>query len=113
MSQSIPAWASSLLVPLGAGGLVGFAAGYALKKILKLLLLVAGTILLMLAAAVEYLQGKGVITIQVNYDVLNAWVSLASAWEISQLSVVTSWFLQMGAGLAGLTGGFAVGFYRG
>ncbi|MGA2626635.1 MAG: FUN14 domain-containing protein [Candidatus Bathyarchaeia archaeon] len=113
MSQSIPSWSSSLLVDLGTGGIVGFAVGYALKKILKLLLLVAGTVLLILTATIEYLQGKGIVTIQVNHDVLNAWISSASAWGMNQLTVVTGWVFQLGAGLTGLTGGFAIGFYKG
>lgn len=113
MSQSIPAWSSSLLVDLGIGGLVGFAVGYALKKILKLLLLVAGTVLLLLTSAIEYLQGKGIVTIQVNYDVLNAWIFSAAAWGMSHLSTLTGWIFQVGAGVTGLTGRFAIGLYKG
>jgi uncharacterized membrane protein (Fun14 family) len=113
MSQSIPAWSSSPLLDLGVGGLVGFAIGYALKKILKLLLLVAGTVLLILAATIEYLQRKGMVTIQINYDVLNAWISSATAWGMSQLGAVTGRVLQAGAGVTGLTGGFAIGLYKG
>jgi uncharacterized membrane protein (Fun14 family) len=112
MSQSIPPWSSSLFVDLGTGGVVGFAVGYALK-ILKLLLLVTGTVLLILTAAIEYLQGKGIVGIQVNYDVLNAWISSASAWGMNQFSAVTAGVLQLGAGVTGLTGGFAIGFYKG
>jgi uncharacterized membrane protein (Fun14 family) len=89
MSQSIPPWSSSLLVDLGTGRIVGFAVGYAMKKILKLLLLVTGTVLVILTAAIEYLQGKGIVAIPVNYDVLNAWISSVAAWGLSQLSAVT------------------------
>jgi uncharacterized membrane protein (Fun14 family) len=113
MSQSIPGWSPSLLVDLGTGGIVGFAVGYALKKILKLLLLVTGTVLLILTATIEYLRGKGIVGIQVNYDALNAWISSASAWGMSQLSTVTAGVFQLGAGVTGLTGGFAIGFYKG
>jgi len=113
MSQSISAWSSSLLVDLGTGGIVGFAVGYALKKILKLLLLVAGTVLLILTATIEYLQRSGIVAIQVNYDVLNAWISSVSAWGMNQLSAVTAGVFQLGVGVTGLTGGFAIGFYKG
>jgi len=113
MSQSIPASPASLLVDLGTGGVVGFAAGYALKKILKLLLFITGTVLIILTATIEYLQEKGILTIQVNYDILNAWISSWLAWEMSQLSSVTGWLFQMGAGVTGLTGGFAIGFCKG
>jgi uncharacterized membrane protein (Fun14 family) len=83
-----------------------------LKKILKLLLLVTGTVLLILTATIEYLQGKGIVAIQVNYDVLNAWISSAPAWGMNQLSAITGWFFQVSAGVTGLTGGFAIGFYN-
>lgn len=113
MSQTIPASSSSLLADLGIGGLVGFTMGYALKKLLRFLLLVTGTALLILASTIEYLQGKRIVTIQVNYDVLHAWISSALVWVTSQLSTVTGWILHVSAGVTGLTGGFAVGFYKG
>jgi uncharacterized membrane protein (Fun14 family) len=84
-----------------------------LKKILKLLLLVIGTVLLILTAAIEYLQSSGIVAIRVNYDVLNTWISSAAAWGLNQVSVVTSEVFQLGAGVTGLTGGFAIGFYKG
>jgi len=84
-----------------------------LKKILKLLLLVAGTMFLILTATIEYLQGKGIVTIQVNYEVLNAWISSTAIWVTSQLTAVTAGVFQLGADVTGLTGGFAIGFYKG
>ncbi|HDD26135.1 MAG TPA: hypothetical protein ENF75_03500 [Acidilobales archaeon] len=55
---------TAVIFQLGFGGLTGFAVGYALKKLLKLALIVAGLIVI----TVIYLQWKGIIT--VNYDKL-------------------------------------------
>ncbi len=60
--------AEDLLTPIlfqvGGGTVLGFAAGYAAKKILKLALLVIG----LLTGALIFLEYKGVIS--VNYDAL-------------------------------------------
>ncbi|RLE50062.1 MAG: hypothetical protein DRJ31_02715 [Candidatus Methanomethylicota archaeon] len=53
---------SSLIAQLGFGGLVGFVVGYAVKKILKLMLILLG----LYAASLAYLAHRGFITI--NYD---------------------------------------------
>jgi len=55
---------SPLVYQLGIGGILGFFAGYAIKKLTKLVAAVIGTLALLLI----YLGYEGIITI--NYDVL-------------------------------------------
>ena len=55
---------TAIIFQLGFGGLTGFAVGYALKKLFKLALIIAGLIVI----TVTYLQWKGIVT--VNYDKL-------------------------------------------
>ncbi|RJS93403.1 hypothetical protein CW705_01625 [Candidatus Bathyarchaeota archaeon] len=55
---------SPLVYQLGIGGILGFFAGYAIKKLTKLVAAVIGTLALLLI----YLGYEGIIAI--NYDVL-------------------------------------------
>jgi len=54
----------NILYQLGGGFIMGFAVGYALKKLVKLALVVLGIFVM----ALLYLSNKGII--DVNYDVL-------------------------------------------
>ncbi len=54
---------------LGIGGIGGFIAGYALKKLLKIVVIIAGLFVL----ALVYLSYKGILT--VNYEELGNLVS--------------------------------------
>lgn len=55
---------SPIIYQLGAGGILGFVAGYAIKKLLKILAVIAG----LFALALIYLGYTGIIS--VNYDKL-------------------------------------------
>jgi len=62
---------SALAYQLGIGGIGGFIAGYALKKLMKIVAIVIGIFVL----ALVYLGYKGIITI--NYEELGNGVSSA------------------------------------
>ncbi len=62
-TQTADIW-TIVLFQLGGGGVLGFAAGYAVKKLLKLIMIVVGVFVLGLLA----LEYKG--WIKVNYDAL-------------------------------------------
>jgi uncharacterized membrane protein (Fun14 family) len=102
-----------LLTNLGVGGIAGFAIGFALKKILKLLLVAVGTLLLVLTGGVEYLESKGILTVQVNSDAFNAWLASSATWTAGQLNGASAGILNLGVGVTGLAGGLALGFYKG
>ena len=55
---------SPIIYQLGAGGILGFVAGYAIKKLLKILAVIAG----LFALALIYLGYTGIIS--VNYEKL-------------------------------------------
>ncbi|RLF23175.1 MAG: hypothetical protein DRN15_06895 [Thermoprotei archaeon] len=58
-----------VLTQMGFGGAIGFLVGYAIKKLLKVLAIIAGLIFLMLL----YLEYSGVI--EVKYEKLYEWTS--------------------------------------
>jgi uncharacterized membrane protein (Fun14 family) len=60
--ESLP----SLAMPIGAGGTIAFIAGYAARKIMKVLIVLAGVGII----EVIWLQSKGILA--VDYDKLNA-----------------------------------------
>jgi uncharacterized membrane protein (Fun14 family) len=70
---------------LGFGGIAGFAVGYALKKILKLLLIVAGIFIGIELKFLYWLQSIGAITVTVNYNALSAIGTNAVAWGTAEL----------------------------
>lgn len=91
---------------LGVGGFGGFAVGYALKKLSKLVLFVIGLFLLILI----YLNVKGIIGI--NYAAL--WNALNST--LGSLSSTFSWFVSAVSVLpfaASFLAGFALGMKAG
>jgi len=57
---------------LGFGGIAGFAIGYALKKILKLMIIVVGILTGIELAFLYWLQSLGAISITVNDGVLSS-----------------------------------------
>ncbi len=59
----------SNIIPFAGSGLVGYAIGFALKKILKLMLIIVGFLLGMLFVAVQLLQKYGYVS-TVNCDYL-------------------------------------------
>ena len=92
------------LIDVTTGGLVGFAAGYAAKRIAKLMILLLGFLVLLL----EFLQSAQVI--RVDYDALLALGQGVSVnvSSLNQLLLGTS--VTIGAGFAA---GFTLGLYKG
>jgi uncharacterized membrane protein (Fun14 family) len=60
---------TGLVAQIGVGGILGFLVGYALKKVAKLLMVLAGILVMVLA----YLGLRGVIT--VNFEALESLIS--------------------------------------
>ena len=86
------------------GGVVGYASGYALKKVGRIILLSLGSLLMIL----QYLQWEGVITI--NYRALESLLSslLSRAVELQEVILGASNLLGFG-----FASGFALGLYKG
>jgi uncharacterized membrane protein (Fun14 family) len=94
---------SPFLTTFGFGGLVGFLIGFVIKKIFKILAVVAGIFL----AALMYLEQQGIVNI--NWDKLNvAYHGVLST--VTVLPVTTN----LGIPLTGsMATGFAIGFMKG
>jgi uncharacterized membrane protein (Fun14 family) len=89
---------------LGAGYLGGFFLGWSLRKFIKLTLLVAGGLVVMLAA----FQGLG--WFEVNWPAVEEHLQLSLSWLQGQASTfktfITGYLPSAGAGTAGLVVGF-------
>jgi uncharacterized membrane protein (Fun14 family) len=102
---------SPTLFSIGSGGVVGFLIGFAIKKAMKILAIIAGAFF----AALIYLQSQRIINI--NWDTLQS-VSQSALTTISalltdtgQISAIT---VNLGIPLTGgLSAGFAVGLMKG
>ena len=96
---------------LGGSGLVGYAVGFALKKILKILLIIAGAFIGLELGFLYWLQSIGAVTVTVNYNALSSVGTNAIAWGTSQLGGLVTFggtITFLGAGFAaGLALGFA------
>jgi uncharacterized membrane protein (Fun14 family) len=91
-----------VLYQLGVGALGGFVIGFAVKKAMKLLIVLAGFFLLILI----YLGFSGVIT--VNFDKLAD--AVRELFGLGQEA--SSWLIPIISSLP-LTGGFLTGFFLG
>ena len=92
---------------LAAGGLAGFAVGYAAKKLLKLALIILGLFLL----AVGYLNYKGVV--QVSMADVVGFAEAKLAWLLGEAGGLLD-FLASNAGFGtGFTGGLILGLKKG
>jgi len=92
---------------LAAGGLAGFAVGYAAKKLLKLALIIFGLFLL----AVGYLNYKGVV--QVSMADVVAFAEEKLRWILSEMGGLLD-FIASNAGFgAGFVGGLILGLKKG
>jgi len=98
MSALLP----SLVYQLGIGGVGGFLAGYAIKKISKLILVLIGLLVIFLL----YLGTQGIIGI--NYEAL--WDALASLLDFA--GQAATWLIGL-ISLLPAIGSFAVGFLLG
>jgi uncharacterized membrane protein (Fun14 family) len=102
---------SPTLFSVGAGGVIGFLAGFAIKKIIKILAVIAGIFF----AALIYFQSQNLIN--VNWDKIEAMTqsgitTLASTLtDTGQISTIAG---NLGIPLTGgLAAGFAFGFLKG
>ena len=73
----------SFATPLGIGGLVGFFIGYAVRKIIKLIFVLAG----LGFAFVLFLQSKGILN--VDYQKLDAFAQNMTSTIINSTSTTT------------------------
>jgi len=97
----------NFLGQVGAGGLAGFAVGYAAKKILKLALLILGLFIL----AIGYLNYQGIV--QVSMEDLVSWAEAQLGSLSSQLGGLVN-FIAANSGLgAGFIGGLILGLKKG
>jgi uncharacterized membrane protein (Fun14 family) len=92
-----------IVYQLGAGGITGFVAGYAIKKITKLILIVIG-IFVMVLIYLDYVTG----IIQVNYSKL----ADAVAGLVGKAGGASSLLVAIIAHLP-LAGSFLLGFFVG
>jgi uncharacterized membrane protein (Fun14 family) len=67
---------SPTLFSIGSGGVMGFIIGFAIKKVMKILAIIAGVFF----AALIYLQSQGIINI--NWDKLQS----GSQWTITTIA---------------------------
>jgi uncharacterized membrane protein (Fun14 family) len=102
---------SPVLFSIGSGGVIGFLAGFAIKKVMKILAVVVGVFF----AALIYLQSQTIINI--NWDKLQS-VSqsivttiASSLTDTGQVSAIAG---NLGIPLTGgLAAGFAIGLAKG
>ncbi len=102
MSELIP----PVIYQLGVGAICGFIIGFAIKKAIKLLMIIAGFFLLILV----YLGYSGVITI--NFEKLLQAVGNLLSWgqqAADWLTIIISTLPLTGSFILGLILGFKVG----
>ncbi|HLN45626.1 MAG TPA: FUN14 domain-containing protein [Candidatus Sulfotelmatobacter sp.] len=91
-----------LVYQLGLGGIGGFVAGFAVKKITKLFIIIVG----LFVAALLYLSVKGIINI--NYTAL--WNTIANGLGVA--GAAAGWIVSI-VSLIPFAGSFGVGFLLG
>ncbi len=92
---------------LGVGFLLGLAAGYALKKIAKLALIIAGLLIL----ALLVLEYKGFIT--VDYTLLERFTAKVLEWLKLELAGLVGFVSSNVPFAGGFLAGFALGLKKG
>lgn len=98
---------------LGFGGIAGFAVGYVLKKILKLLMILAGIFIGIELAFLYWLQSIGAITVTVNYNALSAIGTNAIAWGTTGLGGLSTFASTISLTVTGFAAGATLGFQKG
>jgi uncharacterized membrane protein (Fun14 family) len=105
----------SNIIPFAGSGLIGYAMGFALKKILKWLLIIIGFLAGMFFVGVQLLQKYGGYVSSVNWDRLgNDTSSQIQHWASNiDITNVHSLFHTLGIPVSsGLALGFLAGFVR-
>jgi len=95
-----------LMVQLGIGGSAGFLAGYALKKLAKVLAVMAGAFILVLM----YLNYEGII--MVNWEKLSGAGEKIMEW-IGQYPTFSQFIIKNIPFAGSFAAGFALGFKKG
>jgi uncharacterized membrane protein (Fun14 family) len=104
----------SNIIPFAGSGLLGYAMGFALKKILKWMLIIIGFLAGMFFVGVQLLQKYGYVTM-VNWDKLgNDTSTQIHHWAVNaDITNVHSLFHTLGIPVTGGLGlGFLAGFVR-
>jgi len=104
----------SNIIPFAGSGLVGYAIGFALKKILKLMLIIVGFLAGMFFVGVQLLQKYGYVS-TVDWDKLgNDTSTQIQHWVVNvDITNVHSLFHTLGIPVSGGLGlGFLAGFIR-
>jgi uncharacterized membrane protein (Fun14 family) len=104
----------SNIIPFAGSGLVGYAIGFALKKILKWMLIIVGFLAGMFFVGVQLLQKYGYVS-TINWDKLGNYKSTQMQHWAANVDVtnVHSLFHTLGIPVSsGLALGFLAGFVR-
>jgi uncharacterized membrane protein (Fun14 family) len=103
----------SSIIPFAGGGLLGYAMGFALKKILKWMLIIIGFLAGIFLIGVELLQKYGYVSM-VNWDKHNDTSTQIQHWAANvDVTNVHSLFHTLGIPVTGGLGlGFLAGFVR-
>jgi uncharacterized membrane protein (Fun14 family) len=99
---------ASIGTSLGIGGIAGFLIGYAIKKVIKIMMVIVGLFL----AALLYLSHQGIITI--NWDKLEASATGATTMANSSIPGLSDQVMAIAQNFGiPLTGSFAAAFVLG
>jgi uncharacterized membrane protein (Fun14 family) len=103
---------ASIGTSLGIGGIAGFLIGYAIKKVIKIMMVITGLFL----AALLYLSYQGILT--VNWDKLEASATAATTMATSSIPGLSNQIMPIvqnfGIPLTGsFAGAFVLGFMKG
>jgi uncharacterized membrane protein (Fun14 family) len=101
----------SNIIPFAGSGLVGYAIGFALKKILKLMLIIVGFLAGMFFVGVQLLQRDGYVS-SVNWDKLGNDTSTQVQHWAANVDVTSVHGLLHTLGIP-VSGGLALGFLAG
>lgn len=101
------------IAELGSGGIVGFGVGYALKKILKILVILGSVFIGLELAFLYWLQSIGAITITVNYNALSSIGTNAVAWGATELGGLVAFASTISFLGTGFAAGAVLGFQKG
>jgi len=107
LAVDITPFLTGLGLQLGAGGIIGFAAGYALKKLTKIVAFILGLFIL----ALMYLNYVGII--EVNWVGLLGWTEEALTWIGHHYTPIVSFIITNIPFAASFVAGFAIGIKTG
>jgi uncharacterized membrane protein (Fun14 family) len=97
---------------LGFSGILGYVLGYALKKILKLIIGITAIFAGIQIGFLYWLQRIGAINVTINYDKLASIGTNAVTWGTSQLGSLAAFASTISLVGTGFVAGAALGFER-